>query len=213
MKAKASVDHLAENPINEKYEPLKTYFLDEEVHGDLIHFPPSELHTMTALWPFVSWGMDEIRRIKPNASNGYRFILVAIDYFIKWVEATIFKSVTKKAVVDFVHSNNICRFYIPKIIVMNNAANLNCHLMYEVCQQFKIMHRNLNPYRSKANGAVKAANKNLKKILRKMEQGATPYSLVYGTKAVIPAEIEIPSLQVVVEAKIDDDQWVKNRLE
>ena len=43
--------------------------------------------------------------------------------------------------------------------------------------------------------------------------GATPYSLVYGTEAVIPAEIEIPSLRVIVEAEIDDDQWVKNRLE
>ena len=43
--------------------------------------------------------------------------------------------------------------------------------------------------------------------------GATPYSLVYGTEAVIPAEIEIPSLRIVVEAEIDDDEWIKTRLE
>ncbi|XP_049394778.1 uncharacterized protein LOC125859089 [Solanum stenotomum] len=43
--------------------------------------------------------------------------------------------------------------------------------------------------------------------------GATPYSLVYGSEAVIPAEVEIPSLQIVVEAKIDDDEWIRTRLE
>ncbi|XP_070009584.1 uncharacterized protein [Nicotiana sylvestris] len=43
--------------------------------------------------------------------------------------------------------------------------------------------------------------------------GATPYLLVYGIEAVIPAEIEITSLQIVAEAEIDDDEWVKTRLE
>ena len=43
--------------------------------------------------------------------------------------------------------------------------------------------------------------------------GATPYLLVYRTEAIILAEVEIPSLQVIVEAEIDDDEWVKTRLE
>ncbi|XP_070047214.1 uncharacterized protein [Nicotiana tomentosiformis] len=43
--------------------------------------------------------------------------------------------------------------------------------------------------------------------------GATPYLLVYGTEAVIPAEVEIPSLRFVVETEIDNDEWVKTRLE
>ena len=123
------------------------------------------------------------------------------------------------------------------MIITDNAANLNSHLMQEVCQQFKIAHQNSTPYRPKANGAIEAANKNIKKILRKMVQGsrqcheklpfvllgycttvrtstgATPYLLVYGTEAVIPAEVEIPSLRVIVKAEIDDDEWVKTRLE
>ncbi|XP_070005430.1 uncharacterized protein [Nicotiana sylvestris] len=49
-----------------------------------------------------------------------------------------------------------------------------------------------------------------KKILR---AGTTPYLLVYGTEAVIPAEVEIPSFRIVAEAEIDDDEWVKTRLE
>ncbi|XP_027769603.1 uncharacterized protein K02A2.6-like [Solanum pennellii] len=182
--------------------------------------------------------MDVIGPIEPKASNVHRFILVAIDYFTKWVEAVTFKSVTKKVVVDFIHFNIMCRFGIPKVIITDNAANLNSHLMQEVCYQFKIEHQNSTPYRPKANGAVEAANNNKKKkILRKMVQssrqwheklpfallgyrttvrtsvGATLYSQVYGTEAVIPAEIEIPSLRIVVEAEIDDDEWIKTRLE
>nr|XP_016476013.1 PREDICTED: uncharacterized protein LOC107797627 [Nicotiana tabacum] len=149
-------------------------------------------------------------------------------YVLAKVEAITLKAVTKKAVVDFVHSNIICRFGIPKIIITDNAANLNSHLMKEVCEQFKIEHRNSTPYWPKANGAVEAANKNIKKILRKMVQGsrqwheklpfalwgyrttirtlvgAMPYLLVYGTEAVIPAEVEIPSLRSIVEAGIED---------
>ncbi|XP_047267590.1 uncharacterized protein K02A2.6-like [Capsicum annuum] len=143
--------------------------------------------------------------IKPKASNGHRFILVVIDYFMKWVKAANFKLVTKKVVIDFIHFHIICRFGILKIIVTDNAVNLNSYLMQEVFQQFKIMYKNSTPYRPKANGAVEVANKNLKKILRKMVQvwtsiGATPYLLVYKTEAVISVEIEIPSLRVVVEA-------------
>ncbi|XP_019257764.1 PREDICTED: uncharacterized protein K02A2.6-like [Nicotiana attenuata] len=208
-----------------------------QIHSELIHSPPSELYPMSAPWPFVSRGVDGISPIEPKTSNGHRFILVAIYYFTKWVEAITLKAVTKKEVIDFVQSNIICRFGIPKIIITDNAANLNSHLMKEVCEQFKTEHRNSTPYRPKANGPVEAANKNIKKILRKMVQGpgelhekllfallgyqitictsvgATPYLFVYGTKAVIPAEVEIPSLPIIVQAGIEDTEWVNSRLE
>ncbi|XP_070034327.1 uncharacterized protein [Nicotiana tomentosiformis] len=138
--------------------------------------------------------MDVIGPIEPKSSNGHRFILVVVNYFTKWVEAVTFKAVSKKAVVDFIHSNIICRF---------------------------------------ANGAVEVAKKNIKKILRKMIQGsrqwheklpfallgyrttartfvgATPYLLVYGNKVVIPAEVEIPSLRIIVDLEIEDTEWIK----
>ncbi|XP_070017719.1 uncharacterized protein [Nicotiana sylvestris] len=149
-------------------------------HVDLIHAPPFELHPMLALWSFVAWGMDIIGLIESKASNGHRFILVAIDYFTKWVEAS---------------------------------------------------------FDEEANGIVEATNKNMKKILRKMIQssrqsheklpfallgyrttvrtsvGATPYLLVYGTEAVKPVDVKIPSLRIIIEAEIEDSEWVKTRLE
>ena len=112
--------------------------------------------------------MDVIGRIEPSVLNGDRFILVAINYFTKWVEAASYRAVTKKLVADFFRNNLICRFGVPESIITDNGANLNSHLMKEICDQFKIVHHNSTAYRLQMNGAVEEANKNIKKILRKM---------------------------------------------
>ncbi|XP_049358852.1 uncharacterized protein LOC125823520 [Solanum verrucosum] len=202
-----------------------------------IRVPPNELNVMGSPWPFAAWGMDVIGPIEPPASNRHRFILVAIDYFTKWVEASTYKAVTKKVVTDFVRNNIVCRFGIPESIITDNAANLNRDLMKETCERFKISHRNSTVYRPQMNGAVEAANKNIKKILRKIldshrkwheklpyallgyrttirtSTGATPYMLVYGSKAVIPAEVEIPSLRIIQKVGLDDVEWIRSRHE
>ncbi|XP_070035062.1 uncharacterized protein [Nicotiana tomentosiformis] len=176
-----------------------------QVHGDLIHSLPSELHTISVPWPFVAWGMDVIGPIEPAVSNGHRFILVAIDYFTKWVEAVTFKSVTKKAVVHFVHSNIIFRFRIPKVIITDNVANLNSHLMKEILRK---MVQGSRQWHEKLPFALLGY-----RTIVCTSVGATPYLLVYGTEAVLPTEAEIPSLRIIAEAEIDDDEWVKTRLE
>ncbi|XP_059288823.1 uncharacterized protein LOC132042238 [Lycium ferocissimum] len=107
--------------------------------------------------------------------------------------------------------------------------------MKDICEQFKITHRYSTGYRPQINGAVEAVHKNIKRILRKMidnyknwhvqlpyaflgyrmttrtSTGATPYRLVYGTEAVIPAEMEIPSLKIIQQAELNDAEWVRNR--
>uniref|UniRef100_A0A2N9HJZ6 Uncharacterized protein n=1 Tax=Fagus sylvatica TaxID=28930 RepID=A0A2N9HJZ6_FAGSY len=144
--------------------------------------PPQYLHTMASPWPFSAWGMDVIGAITPKASNGHEFILVAIDYFTK--------------------TTSSAGYGMPEMLITDNASNLNNRMMDQLCQQFKIQHHNSAPYRPKMNGAVEAANKNVKKILSKMTEtykdwhehlpyalcayrtsvrtsvGATPYSLV-----------------------------------
>ncbi|XP_015161092.1 uncharacterized protein [Solanum tuberosum] len=147
--------------------------------------------------------MYVIGPIEPAASNGHRFILVAIDYFTKCVEAVSYKSVTKKVVADFVRNNLICRFGVPESIITDNGANLNSHLMREICEQFKITHRNSTTYRPQMNGAVEVANKNIKKILRKM----------IDNRSVIPAEVEIPSLRIIQLAELNDVEWVRKPID
>nr|XP_033511691.1 uncharacterized protein K02A2.6-like [Nicotiana tomentosiformis] len=188
-------------------------------------------------WPFSIWGMDVIGPINPAALNGHRFILVAINYFKKWVEAASYKAVTKKVVADFVRDRIVCRFRVPESIIIDNATNLNSDLMKAMCETFKIKHRNSTTYMPKMNGAVEAANKNIKKILSnrvdnykqwhekllfsllryrttvRTSTGATPYLLVYGTEAVIPPEVEIPSLRIIQESELSDVEWVRRRYE
>ena len=75
---------------------------------------------------------------------------------------------TKRVVVYFVRNNLICRFGLPDSITIDNGANFNSYLMKEIYDQLKITHRNSVAYHPQMNGDVETANKNIKKILRKM---------------------------------------------
>ena len=114
------------------------------------------------------WGIDVIGAIKPKASNGHHFILVVIDYLTKWFEVASYASVTRNVVLRFIKKEIICRYDLPRKIITDNATNLNNKMMKEMCEDFKIQHHNSMPYRPKMNGAVEAANKNIKKIVQKM---------------------------------------------
>ena len=74
------------------------------------------------------WGIDMIGEIRPIASNGHRFILVAIDYFTKWVEAASFATVTKNVVARFIRHNLICRYGVPERIITENGKIGRAHV-------------------------------------------------------------------------------------
>ena len=131
---------------------------------DNVNAPPMPLNVLAAPWPFSMWGIDVIGAIEPRALNGHRFILVVINYFTKWVEAASYSSVMRSVVVRFVKKEIIYRYGLPKKIITDNATNLNNKIMKEMCEDFKIQHHNSMPYRPKMNGAVEAANKNIKKM-------------------------------------------------
>ncbi|GKV17025.1 hypothetical protein SLEP1_g27583 [Rubroshorea leprosula] len=139
-----------------------------QIYADRIKGPPFPLHNMVAPWPFSMWGIDVIGPINPKASNGHQFILVAIDYFSKWVEVAAYTNVKNKVVARFIQREIICRYGQLETIITDNAKNLNNSLMASICKQHKIQHLNSTPYRPKMNEAVEAANKNIKKILAKM---------------------------------------------
>ena len=73
-----------------------------QVHGNLKHMPPMPLHTMASPWLFSTWGIDIIGKIHPTTTNDHEFILVAIDYFTKWVEAASYKVQNSKKVAQFI---------------------------------------------------------------------------------------------------------------
>ena len=92
-----------------------------QVHGDLKYMPPMPLHTMTLPWPFSIWEIDIIGKIHPITSNGHEFVPIAIDYFTKWVEATLYKVMNSKKVAQFIQTNIIYRYGVPHEIISDNG--------------------------------------------------------------------------------------------
>ena len=88
-----------------------------QIHGDLIHVPPSKLHALTSPWPFSVWGIDIIGKISPKSSSGHEFILVAIHYFTKWVEAASYVILTSSKVTSFIISYIICCYGVPHELI------------------------------------------------------------------------------------------------
>lgn len=141
-----------------------------QIYADKTHVPANPLHVLSSPWPFSMWGLDVIGPIEPKASNGHHFILVAIDYFTKWVEATSYSSVTSKVIVQFLKKDIVCRYGVPERIIIDNGMNFNSKMVKDFCDRFKISNHNSTPYRLKMNGAIEAANKNIKKIVGKMTE-------------------------------------------
>ena len=65
-------------------------------------------------WPFRGWAIDLIGQIYPPSSKGHKFILVATNYFTKWVEAIPLKKVTSANMIDFVKEHIVYRFVFLK---------------------------------------------------------------------------------------------------
>ncbi|PKI60100.1 hypothetical protein CRG98_019508, partial [Punica granatum] len=112
-------EELAENfkKISFTYTPrIKNQFVDalatlaSMVYANQIKAPPNELRPMAAPWPFSMLGIDVIGPMNPKESNGHQFILVAIDYFTKWIEAVTLAPVTANAVTRFLKRDIIARY-------------------------------------------------------------------------------------------------------
>ena len=110
-----------------------------QMHGDLIHVPPSELHALTSPWPFSVWGIDIIGKISPKSSSGHEYILVAIDYFTKWVEATSYAGLTVARVAKFIISHIIYRYGVPHELISDRGAHFRGEVDTLV-QEYSIQH-------------------------------------------------------------------------
>nr|CAN75752.1 hypothetical protein VITISV_030813 [Vitis vinifera] len=182
------------------------------------------------------WGIDIIGKVSPKSSSGHEFILVAIDYFTKWVEAASYVRLTSAKVASFIRSHIICRYGVPHELISNRGVHFRAEVD-TLLQKYGIRHHRSSAYRPQTNGAVEVANKNIKRILRKMVEtsrdwseklpfalwayrtsfrtstGVTPYSLVYGMETVLPVETKMGSLRVALEQQISETEWAQARFD
>ncbi|GKB09359.1 reverse transcriptase domain-containing protein [Tanacetum coccineum] len=70
-------------------------------------------------WPFYKWGID-IAGTFPEGPGKVKFLIVAIDYFTKWIEAKPVTTITGARVKKFVWDNIVCRFGLPGEMISDN---------------------------------------------------------------------------------------------
>ncbi|KAL6312450.1 hypothetical protein AAG906_021666 [Vitis piasezkii] len=139
-------------------------------YAPIPHMPSAALKSVSGPWPFAQWGMDIVGPL-PAAPAQKKFLLVATDYFSKWVEAEAYASIKDKDVTKFVWKNIVCRFGIPQTIIADNGP------------QFDIAFRNFFELSIRI------------RTLTRYPQRNTPFALAYGMDAVIPTEIGFPTIR------------------
>ncbi|GJW24730.1 reverse transcriptase domain-containing protein [Tanacetum coccineum] len=85
-----------------------------QIHSPIPKLPKTLMTSIMAPWPFFQWGMDVLGSL-PKAPGKVRFVIVAVDYFTKWIEAKPIAKTTGNEVKKFVWDNIVCRYGLPKI--------------------------------------------------------------------------------------------------
>jgi hypothetical protein len=205
---------------------------DCQKFGNIQRVPASTLNPIIKPWPFRGWGIDLIGQINPPSSQGHKFVLLATDYFTKWVEEIPLKKITSENMLEFVKEHIIYRFRIPQTITTDQGAQFVSSEFREFAESMGIKLLNSSPYYAQANGQAEASNKIMIKIVqKKIDQkpkrwhlvlngalwayrmaphGATktsPYALVYGHHAVLPWEMQSDSRRVVLQKNLSSKDY------
>jgi hypothetical protein len=87
---------------------------------------------------FQQWGLYFIGEINPNSSGQNKWILIATDYFTKWVEAIPTRVATDIVIIKFLEGNILARFGCPRNIVIDHAQAFKYEKVLQFCQDYSI---------------------------------------------------------------------------
>ncbi|XP_011102009.1 uncharacterized protein LOC105180039 [Sesamum indicum] len=90
-------------------------------YASLIQQPTTSMEPIKIDCPFDQWGIDIVGPFPP-AQSQKKFIIVAVEYFSKWVEAEAVAKISEREVINFIWKNIICRFGIPRILISDNGT-------------------------------------------------------------------------------------------
>ncbi|XP_073153753.1 uncharacterized protein [Henckelia pumila] len=166
-------------------------------------------------------GMDIVGPF-PISTGQRKFLLVAVDYFSKWVEADPLEKITENEVLNFLWKNIVCRFGIPRRLASDNGRQFCGSKVRAWCQEMKIKQVFTSVAYPQGNVQVEVTNRTIVQSLKtrldaakgkwadelpsvlwsyrtttQSGTGETPFSMVYGTETVLPAEIGQESARIM----------------
>ena len=100
-------------------------------------------------------------------SNGYIWILVATEYFTKWVKAILLRKATRGAVANFIKDNVIACFLAPYKIISDNGTPLVNKEVRKMLEFYQVKHHQSSPYYPQGNRQAEPTNKTLIKLSTK----------------------------------------------
>ncbi|XP_022024794.1 uncharacterized protein LOC110925130 [Helianthus annuus] len=122
-------------------------------HAPKILRPKNPLVPVTSAWPFQQWGIDLVGPF-PDAPDAIKFIIVAVDYLTKWVEAKTLASTTAMVIRKFIWEHIICRFGLPLRIISDNGTNFASEDLQKWFKKMKIEQNFASVAHPQANGQV-----------------------------------------------------------
>ncbi|KAI5317773.1 hypothetical protein L3X38_037480 [Prunus dulcis] len=181
------------------------------------NLPAEVYHSQNSPWAFMQWAIDLVGPL-PRAPAKKEMMIVATDYFTKWIEAEAL-SYTKEADVErFIWKNVICRFGCPQSLVTDNGSQFIGKQITAFFAKYKIK-QHLSTPRKRLEGAEGKWVDELPGVLwahrttKRRLTGETPFSVAYGTEAIIPPHITVHSISLEVGSVDQNSEQMRLNLD